>query len=235
MNRLIKLQEFSANALLSTATLNTINIVQYRKLRMESEIDKSVIWNGGRNGRAGCGILVQMPAIDIRHPNLPGPEGFLQLTISVAEEPNVNMTPEVGTMLSAEEVCDTVLDTLHNYQVAGVGNLFAEGSAVKPNESWPDGLLGYDCTFTVRSPRNQTLRTTPPADDFTDNILTLTCVDPNAVLYYTLDGSYPGPGNPSALVYSAPVNINNVRDVHFASLAPGKLISHVQELFNTSL
>ena len=47
--------------------------------------------------------------------------------------------------------------------------------------------------------------------------------DPDAEIYYTTDGSFPGPGNSAAVLYSAPFAVASSTVVRWAAYASGKL------------
>ena len=44
---------------------------------------------------------------------------------------------------------------------------------------------------------------------------------PNPVIYYTTDGSFPGSGNPNAVIYTAPFTVPNPTVVRWAEYAAG--------------
>jgi hypothetical protein len=92
----VELQEHLYYGLLSESLLSNINVVLYRKLRLGSEINLDAIWQTPRNGKAGCGILVEMPALRVLHPNVSGPPGSLEISCAVLEEPNSNFSPAMA-------------------------------------------------------------------------------------------------------------------------------------------
>lgn len=203
MTNYVQLQEDLTFALLSAASLANINVVQYRKLRLQGQIDLSAIYQIVRNGRSGCGILVEMPSFEVAHPNLLGPEGDLVMTFAVIEEPNLNFEPTGGTLLSAEDVAQTVLDELHGYFIAGLTSLYADKTAVRSADEF-QGLVAYRVQFRMRQVRAQTPRVATPSITNVGNVITLACATPGADIYYTLDGTFPGQPNPGAVKYLNP-------------------------------
>lgn len=206
MTDFVQLQEDLYHLLLSAPTLSRVNVNQYRKFRMQSELDFASLWQMPRNGTAGCGVLVAMPEVETAHANLPGPEFVTTVLFSVVEEPNLNFAPG-GTLLSAEEVAQRVAELLHGYAGGNWGGaLFAKGPVIAADQEYPDGLLAYRVTLHLRLVRDQVARVaTPTATTGEANLTTLACSTEGAAIYYTLDGSFPGPGNPVAQLYGAPI------------------------------
>ncbi len=218
MNDFVKVQEFFTQGLLCEDYLAAINVLQYRKLRLESVVDWSVIWQRPRvplvnpdgshssdmnAGRSGCGILVEMPSFKVLHPNLGGPPGFLVASAVVVEEPNLNMTPETGTLLSAEEVSKFILDSTHQWVVGSVGILTAERNAIEPTEEF-DGLVAYRVNLSMQAPQCKRKRVAGTDITLMGQNVTLTSITDGADIYFTTDGSFPGPSNAAAIKYSEP-------------------------------
>ena len=204
------LQEHLYYGLLSEQLLSPINVVQYRKLRLGSEIDLSTIYLTPRNGTAGCGILVEMPALEVLQTNVSGPPGSLVVSCAVLEEPNLNFAPETGTRLSAEWVSRIVLDSSHLWSDAGIGVMAADRQAIHDADEFP-GLAAYRVRWRLQETRTAIPRTAAPTITLTGTtgpppatLVTLACATPGAHIYYALGWEFPGPANPLATLYAAP-------------------------------
>jgi hypothetical protein len=230
MNSFIQLQYDLEQMLLSADALASINIVAYRKLRMQSEIDWSSIWNNPRNGRSGCGILVETPAFEVQSPNVSGPIGDLVLSCAVIEEPNLNLEPAGGTLLSSEQVCQIILDQAHQWAVVGSGTLYADVQAIAGAPEFK-GLVAYRVRLRIKQARVQTQRCALPTVSETTLTVTLACATPGAAIYFTQDGSYPGPGNPGAAKYGAPFQQTG-QTLRYCAYAANFVQSAVGYLFN---
>ena len=226
MTDFIQLQSDLCAAALSNGALSNLNVKQWRKLRLQSEVDLATIWLEGRNGRSGVGAIVELPEFDVQNPNLPGPEAFLLLSFLILEEPNINFTPDCGTLVSAEQYAQLFLEIFHDYQVEGFGTLFAAPKAIAPVEDYP-GIVGYRVTFRARVPREQTARVATPALSEAAGTLTITCATSGADIYYTNDGSCPGSGNDAAQLYSAPFSVAVGEVIRAAAYKTGAPGSHV--------
>lgn len=230
MINFVQLQEDVAQALLSCDLLASVNVAQYRKFRLQSEIDWSALWQTVRNGRSGCGVLVEMPTFDVVHPNLPGPEGSFKFSCAVVEEPNLNLEPSGGTLLSAEDVAQIVLETLHQLVIDGTGSFYAFGRAIQWTDDFGGGLVAYRVTLEMRCPRTPRAQVAIPTILEAAGLVTLTCTTAGADVFYTEDGSFPGPSNPGAVKYAAPFDVSGLEapaSVRWAGFKEGMNMSGV--------
>jgi hypothetical protein len=234
MTDFVQLQDDIGGALLEAESLADVNVLVYRRLRLQSEISRDVLWQSQRNGKCGAGVLVEMPEFRVQSPNLPGPEAELTLTVLVQEEPNINMTAGTGTLLSAEEICQRVLDVLHHWMVNGFGQIVADSPAILPveGEEVPPGIIAYRIAFKCFVPREQTRRVDQPT--ITEDALEITIANAagnaSASIYYTLDGTFPGASNPTATLYSAPFTVVSGAVIRFAAYQSGWLPSIVNRV-----
>lgn len=219
MTDFVQLQEDLTFALLSLETLSDVNIVQYRKLRLQSEIDFSAIWMTLRAARSGAGVLVEMPTARVQSPNVSGPAFDLTQTFLVLEEPNLNFTPETGTLKSAEVIAQLILEALHLFNLQGIGTLTGEGIAEASEV--PPGILAYRVSFKLTVGRPQTTRCAAPVISLAAGLATLTTTTSDAEIRYTLDGTFPGAANPAAQIYSAPVAVNSGETIRCATWKTG--------------
>ena len=209
MNDFVQLQNDLTYGLLSEDALARINIVQYRKLRLQGQLDLSTVWLTPRNGFAGCGVLVEMPEFEVAHPNVSGPIGQLVMPLLVVEEPNLNFAPATpgdtsapqGTGLAAEEVAQLILDGSHQWSIGPSGQLQAAQRAIQVSEEF-EGLVAYRVRLTMQMGRQQTARVASVAATAANGHITLTCATVGAAGYWTGDGSFPGPANSTANLYT---------------------------------
>lgn len=230
MTDFVQLQEDLTQALLSATQLANINIVQLRKLRLQSEVDSAVIYTKQRNGKAGCGILVEMPTGEVKKPNVPGPELTLVCSFLVVEQPMINLNPTTGTQMTAEEALQNVLDIFHQWQVDDMGAFYAAPKPFEPVDATP-GTVAYRVRFTLASPKQPTVRLTQPS--IAENALEITLANsadnPDAAIYYTTDGSYPAKTevNPGSTLYTVPFTVNSGDTIRWAAYRDGNTQSDV--------
>jgi len=203
-------------------------------LRLQSELELSAVWQTPRNGGSGAGIISEMPTFEVPHPNLPGPDRELVISFAVLEEPNLNLTPSVGTGLCAEQISEILLDNFHGYIIEGVGSLSAAKDAIKPANEFPD-CVAYRVTFKTRAARKQTDRVQLPAIQEVSGLVTLANNTEGATIYYTLDGGFPGPSNPKASLYSAPFDTSAVACIRWSAYKSGLNSSNVGQTLNPNV
>lgn len=223
----VTLQDDLTNVLLSTDFLANINIVQLRKLRLQNEINQAVIYTRTRNGRSGCGVLVEMPTCECKRPNVTGPVLDLVCPFLIAEQPAINMNVKTGTLLSAEEVAQRVLEVTHLWQNEGMGGLVSSPKPIEPVE-YIAGVVAYRVRLQLLNPRAQTARVLNVTSSVTDLEVTLACATTGAEIYWTPDESFPGMSNPGATKYSAPFTVASGTIVRAAAYATDYLPSNVK-------
>ena len=219
----VALQNDLLHILLTAECLQTVNVKQYRKMVIESEIDMRLVYMTARMSRVGAGILVEMPLLNVNKPNVEGPILEVDIPILVMENPTVNMNAKAstaGTMKSAEEIVQDVLDVLHHQRIDNL-QLVAAANAVQPANEYR-GVVAYRVHIATMAVSAQTRRPLPPTITVTAGEATMSCATAGAEIYFTLDGSYPGKvGQPTAMLYNAPVPVNSGDVIRAASYLSG--------------
>ncbi len=229
---LVQLQNDLTFAMQCAERLANVNIVQYRKLRLQSELDGSTVWLTDRNGRSGCGILVEMPEFHAVDANVPGPQGQISVSFAVLEEPNLNFASATGTLLSAEDVAQIIQDELHLGHFEGLGEFYCQGKSLAPANEFPPGIVAYRVTLNLRVAATQTARVNLPDISEAALSVTLTNTTDGADIYYTLDGTFPGPANPGAIKYTVPFDATGAAEVRWAAYKAGMVGSFVGQVTN---
>lgn len=86
---------------------------------------------------------------------------------------------------------------------------------VEVSEPGWEGIYSYEKWSVEDAPRVTYIT---PSTSFNDNVeVKMECNDPNAVIFYTLDGSDPG-YSPTRLVYTGPFTVNETTIVHYAAI-----------------
>lgn len=234
MNPLHQLQEDAVAYLLGNPETAVVGYESYRKQTIESAVKEDLAgWTVRVPGKIGVYCLVLMPSFRVVDRNVPGVQGNVELIIRTFEDPKVN-----NTGLSAESVA------MSNLRWFGDGLLIRgleleivpddKGEALKPNYGWP-GFLVYETTLTAYMPQDYIGRTVMPtiADDNAGNV-TLACTDPAALIYYTIGGAMPQPGDQSGksntLVYAAPFQVERGAIIRCLAYNPAMLPSFVDQV-----
>ncbi len=232
----IKLQKFAAQALLCDTELDRINIATRDEIiasedklpdaTLAAEVLVYITPREGGDGRTGCGIIIEKPEFQVNHPNLPGPEGDILLTLLVLEDPITNYGPETGTQLPAHQVSQRILEVLHGYQIEGFGQMFADTRAMQSAQDF-EPLRAYRVNLRIRMPRLQDARVATPTITEDNGSITLACATTNARIFYTTDSTFPGICNPGATEYTEPFNAEVGDVIHAAAYYEGQPPSHV--------
>jgi len=160
----------------------------------------------GINGKIGAAMMVELPVADVPHQDSPGPDLRFGYSVRVYENPLMNMGAN-GTNIGAEDLSLALLNLLHLWFIQRVGSaLVAEKKPMIPNKDFlSKGLVVYDNYLSIRMALKGPAKTPMPgiSGDSTSGI---NIYGPTgASVYYTLDGSYPWSGNPTAVLLNEPV------------------------------
>jgi hypothetical protein len=231
MDLLLQLQEDVTDRLNSESAFQYNSVASLRRMVIAKEIEKRLPHLTKKNGKRGCGILVGMPNIEAMLPNVTPPQGDLLLPIDVVENPEMNFGP-TGTQITCEQCARSVRASLHLLGIANALTLYQDAQAFRPldEHELPPQCAGYRVLLRGRLAGAQmpkcvlpTLTEGPPLT------FALTTTDAGASIYYTVDGSFPGPGNGtgSATLYAAPFAASNGVVLRWACYLPGYFGSDV--------
>jgi len=206
MNPLEQLQE-DVNALcLGNPDTALVPFSIFRKQVIQSAQDQAAAaWKIRVPGKVGLACMTLMPSLRVVTPNVPGPQYDISIIVRTFHDPRVN---NIG--LTAEDVGSMNLRWLDGKLIEGLTQLHGDsgGDALKPNYEFP-GMLVYDTTLTGPLPQDISATTLAPSINEAGGLVTLSCADGAATIYYTIDGTMPmPPANQGELtsvaVYNAP-------------------------------
>lgn len=176
----------------------------------EGDMEKAILQtlgavSGGSTGKGGLVIVVMLPEVTEAEPNLPGPPMELSVEIQVIEAPKINRSA-TGTGIRSSVAA---VRTLASLQLRGLGNyaLRPDAKPLQPVRVKP-GYLSHTVKLLVSN-----VGIDPPAKPAGvtatwlsgPGTLQLTCATPGAAIWYTDDGSFPAPTNPTASLYEAAI------------------------------
>lgn len=170
-----------------------------------------------QNGQAGLCATVLMPVLGTQRQELPGPYLHLKCTVRLQENVLVNMGTN-GTQIPCEDAAIAVAQILHLWTPGGTaGILRAAPETITPQPAL-DGKVTYDVVLESELDLPCLPKEPQPFISNDAGTISITCADPDAAIYYTVDGTSPWPGNATypatATLYTEP----------FAAPAPGTLI-----------
>jgi hypothetical protein len=228
--------------LLSEAWFNNIAIWMVREKRIDSQTLNSlkglggIVRADGKQTKGGATIEVLMPELDNGLPDSPGPTSTVNQVFLVKTMDLVNLGA-YGVGLSCEQIAGQIAQTFHDF-VLGVprmGSLYAAQSFYRRIHSGFEDNGDLKPFVTLEVTLNATLvpdaiaQTAQPAISAPEQTVTLTDEQPGggSAIYYTTDGSFPGPGNAAATLYTIPFTVSSGTPVCAASYYAGLAGSNV--------
>ena len=241
---LVQLQDDLYGLLMSAPQLASVNIVEERVFLIEHQLRTDAIWQTIRNGRQGCGLLIEMPGVHVDSGNVSGPPQVVELSFVSFQDGDMAFIPAhpggpSGSGLFAEQIEQFLIDLLHLQYLQGVGTLTVEGAFSSAARDYP--LVHARRTKLSCTPKQtaQTPRTAAVQVSLNAGLAALACSTMGATLWYTLDGSFPCnaavavdpltglPVNGNATPYSAPFAIQSGQVIRAAAYQPGLNIGPV--------
>lgn len=219
-----------------TARLNAdpyfvdITVVSERVGNIDNEITRAL---GSLNAKASkSGVIVVVATVngDVKSPDVPGPYfEENELSITVLEMPTVN-TSATGTAKAAVDIAVMILQVLHHYYAAGIGQtMYAAREALRGLGEVQPGIIGYRVRMAMPADKDALSKVATPtiaAAAFTvPQSVTLACGTSGASIYYTLDGTYPWSGNAAAVLYSAPFTVSTAAQLRVVAHKSGLVAS----------
>ena len=222
--------------LLSEPWFNSIAIWQVREKRIDSQILNSLKGYGGivradgKQTKGGATIEVLMPDMDSAIPSSPGPNSTVNQIFLVKTMDLVNLGAN-GVGLSCEQIAAQIAQTFHNFftNVTRMGSFYTAPQYYRRIHSGfqENGDLQPFVTFEVTLQADLVPdampQTASPTVTYENPVCAITDNQPGggSTIYYTIDGSFPGAGNPAALVYNGPFNVQSGATVSAAAYTPG--------------
>lgn len=223
-----RFQDHLLAKLLSEPLLNNVAIVSFRKQINVDVAKRTAPHLAGRNGKVGSGILINLPAADPTDDDIGGAQMLANVSLDILNRDDMALALSNGSQLTAEEVVSIVWFLLHQWlnQATGSGNWFVSG--FDPIED-QKGAYGYRLILTVRFANDQPAKCANVITAVNAGHATLTCATAGASIYYTLDGSFPGPGNSAAVLYAAPFAVASGQTILTAAYLANYIGSDVWE------
>ena len=169
---------------------------------IQTKLQKVLSGLQGRNGRKGISVIIGMPEIARVEPNIRALTGLMTLVIEIHENIMVNMSAD-GTTKGCEDFAYAVAELI-NHQPFGLWSPLRVKSILPAPEAVLNQKVVYNLTLEtdLRRPLKPKVAG-PTLTVHEDNHISATCTTPDAVMYYTLDGSLPGPATPTAIAFDA--------------------------------
>lgn len=187
----------------------TVKVFSQRKGITENDVMTQLGAVNQINGKAGAAIIVLMPQLTPNAPDAPGPMYYVRYPIQVIDWP-VMRRMAGGVGISAETLAQRVRQIVH-------GTMFGRGQALyfdglDPSPMADTTQVSYIVYFKRVGNDPQLARPGnvyfSPSSGTAPLSVTLTCPTVGVDIWYTTDGSYPGPENDESTLYTAPIAVS---------------------------
>lgn len=211
---LLSIKRDTFHRLMSDAFLAPVPIFMRDEHDLDERIDnalrglktrKNADGSASEEGRTGACIAIQaVDVAEVERENTPTPGMGCRVLLEVMEHVNKNAATNTGTGINAAELVARVVQCLHGCHM----DRRYTGMKLAPNNpvidmNLPTGQRGYIVTFEISDVFFCHYDDAPFVTiAVAAGEVTLTASGADSI-YYTTDGSYPGPGNPEATLYSA--------------------------------
>lgn len=221
MSVLAIIQTAAAERLLSDDFFANIPVLTERLKDLGDMIDTAL-------GELGICVIVVTPLFNVTYGNVPGAYfDQVALVARVVENVTINgiANPDGPTAL---DVCERIAHLWQLFTPHGTSQAFvAKTPTIVLAPQKGKALVAYDVYFTTAAASTNMNTVAAPRITVADGIATLFCNTFGATIYYTLDGSYPRAGNPSAILYTEPFAVNSLvitAGAYKAGWFPGSLM-----------
>lgn len=151
-------------------------------------------------GKKGAAVVVDEIIRDVPNPDPMGPQFRLTLPVGIYVHPTINFGTG-GTNKRIEDITDELMSLVHGWKLHNyVGQVRAAETAVTPVLTAGE-MKVREIQFQTLLNFAKPVRVATPVITGNGSACSIYCNTAGAVIYYTLDGSAPWSGNPSAEIY----------------------------------
>lgn len=154
--------------------------------------------------KIGAAIVLQAPYEVPQNPDLPGAASLLLVAARVMERPLYNRNPDIGTLLTWSRIGRRVKQLLHKFSPHPDLRFVFHSMQPVVEQLEAEGEVQKNYVFAALTAVPEILRPARPTIAVAGSTVTLACISPAAAVWFTVDGSWPFPANPSATLYIAP-------------------------------
>lgn len=203
--------------------------IDVQVMRPRSELESTAIIQGindvlagtASNGsRAGLAVMVPLPGFENKQPNIPGLFGDMVFSVIVLENIMINMGDK-GTGVTCEEAATMVMLAGSNFPIMDGRAMTCDGmSPLNVDSQDFTADVAYEIRFRCKAGFNSQLECAQPSISQNSNIVTVTCATANAVIWVTLDGTMPHPGNPAGFIVSSTFDLSSAAIIRACAYHP---------------
>lgn len=179
---------------------------------IEDEINQALGGSNMKNGKTGIVAIVMLPDVRPLSMESPGPQLEMIAVIRVMENRLFN-EGSTGTGISSSRLGLHISQLLHRRPIQGAWTFKPDGDKMLQEQTLPDDVMVHEVRFVMSRSVEQLEKVSTPVITVAGNDLTITCATDGALIYYSLDGSWPGQHNANSFLYDGTVNLSTTEDV----------------------
>lgn len=231
----LRLQNDCAQLLLSDTFLENVNIATRDEIiANESKLpDKTIaaevlVYTTIRNGRKGCGVIVEKPELLRGLADRPGTHLQILITFLILEDPLLCWAQTSGALKGSFTVGERILQLFEWWSAGDRAEFQIATDALTPAIEF-EPLRAWRANVLCDYPTGQIAGVLCPTAEIADGLCALTNQTEGAEIYYTLDESFParGPSNPGATKYTVPFAVESGTVIRWAAYLNDQLPSIV--------
>lgn len=156
-------------------------------VQIKSALDKSLMGKVAKGGKSGLAVMVLVPDLGGRDPDVPGPQLVADCTVSVIENPLINRGAN-GTNILPDELALIIQRLLDHWAPDNYPFTTPERNGLI-KARWDD-KIAWEVTMTINVANTPITCASMPRITVVDDLVTMTAAD-GVAIYYTTDGSLP--------------------------------------------
>lgn len=201
------LQEDVYGRINNDAFFSDVPVLLARKGLVDSDVETALGGLNEKGGKSGVCVIVLMPEVEAPEGETPGPVIEVVMSCQVVTRPLLAEDPVTGNGKDAEQIGLNIVNLLHRFIPYRVGSIMmADKKPLRPLAAAAPGEVQYLAVLRLRSGLDRVAKVLTPSVTPGDSIILATGT-PEASLWFTLDGSYPGPANANAHLYTGPFEL----------------------------
>lgn len=182
------------------------NPIVGQSAQIEEQIKSALAGLEKKNGKAGLAVVVMLPDVEGESVNSAAPAMKLIAKVRIIENRMTNEGAE-GTGVTSSKLSTHVLQVLNRRSFRGRNALYPDLKRMINEAPLPNDERCHEVTLIQTVSPEMLGKVTAPTISEDGGQIALACVTAGASIYYTLDGSFPGSGNASAILYEAPFSL----------------------------
>ncbi len=209
--------------LVADSVTGLVTVFSQRKGITENDIQTNLGALNQKSGLTGMCLIVLMPVLIPSESNTPSAMYATRYSVQVIDWPVVRRIPTGGIQITAESMAERVRQILHFASFGRGQSMYFDGMTpvAMKDEKQISYLVSFKKLGADTAVPKVAICSLSPNYGQVPQTVTVACATPGSTIYYTTDGSYPSSVNPTALVYTAPLNITVQTALRVAAEAPG--------------